>query len=296
MTQAIAAPAGPGIFRFVSRIAVVRLLIFFVVLVSGYAGGQIAGLRIAALIGAPWGRLAGAVLGLALSALLLVLYALLTLLVERRRASEIAFRPRSAVVGAILGLGLFCVAYAVLWFLGFARVDGVSADPTRLAATLMVSIGAGIGEELIFRGGMFRILEQSLGTSAALILSAAMFGALHAVNPGATIISTAAIAIEAGLLLALAYAATRNLWLPISLHAAWNFTEGGVFGTAVSGHAATGLVKTTLTGPALLSGGAFGPEASILVVGVCSLLALAFFVRARRNGHWRGPSFRMVLD
>ncbi|MEO8926756.1 MAG: CPBP family glutamic-type intramembrane protease, partial [Caulobacteraceae bacterium] len=136
----------------------------------------------------------------------------------------------------------------------------------------------------------------SLGTAAALLLSAAMFGALHAANPGATLVSTAAIAIEAGLLLALAYAATRNLWLPICLQAAWNFTEGGIFGAAVSGHAGTGLLKTTVLGPPLLSGGVFGPEASIVVVGVCLILSLAFFVRARRNGAWKPPAFRMMLE
>ncbi|MGI8839331.1 MAG: CPBP family intramembrane glutamic endopeptidase [Caulobacteraceae bacterium] len=296
MANAEAAPRRSGIFRFASRIAVVRLLIFFLVLVTGYAGAQIAGLKVAALVGTPWGRLVGAAVGMALAALLLAVYAGLTRVIERRRAAEIAFWPGGALIGALLGFGLFCAAYAVLWTLGYAHVDGLSAGTTAVFAIAMTSIAAGIGEELIFRGGVFRILEQSLGTGAALILSAAMFGAMHAANPGATMVSTAAIVIEAGLLLALAYAATRNLWLPIGLHAAWNFTEGGVFGAAVSGHAGTGLLKTTLTGPPLLSGGVFGPEASIVVVGVCGLLALAFFVRARRNGQWKPMAFRMVLN
>src|SRR5665213_3762529 len=152
MANAVATTSHQGVFRFVSRIAVVRLLIFFMILVAGYGGLQIVGLKIAQRLAAPWGALAGAAAGLALAGLLLALYAGLTRLVERRRAVEIAFWPTGAAVGAALGLGLFCAAYAVLWALGLAHVDGISADPTRILAIAMVSIGAGIGEELIFRG------------------------------------------------------------------------------------------------------------------------------------------------
>ena len=55
---------------------------------------------------------------------------------------------------------------------------------------------------------------------------------------------------------------TRRLWLPIGLHAAWNFTEGGLFGASVSGTAPHGLLSSRFGGAPLLSGGEFGPVPS----------------------------------
>jgi hypothetical protein len=73
--------------------------------------------------------------------------------------------------------------------------------------------------------------------------------------------------------------------LPIGLHAGWNYAEGTLFGTAVSGT----TVKTTflhgsLSGNALVTGGPFGVEASIVAVGVCLVAAsvLALRVKPRR--------------
>jgi hypothetical protein len=82
---------------------------------------------------------------------------------------------------------------------------------------------------------------------------------------------------------------TRTLWMPIGLHAAWNFTQGGIFGVPVSGHVSHGLVQATLTGPALLSGGAFGLEASVIALAVCTA-AGAWFVRlALKRGELMQP-------
>src|SRR6185437_4808442 len=207
-------------------------------------------------------------LTVALGATLIGLYILLVRALERRRAVEVRPDAAAAATGALLGFGLFSSVFALLWLIGIAGWQGVSAHFDVVPA-LAGSILAAIGEELALRGGAFRILEDTFGTTAALVGSAALFGLLHAVNPGATAVSTAAIALEAGVLLGAAYALTRNLWLPIGIHFGWNFTEGGVFGTAVSGFAGNnGVFSVTLAGPTLLSGGRFGPEASIVAVAV----------------------------
>jgi hypothetical protein len=115
-------------------------------------------------------------------------------------------------------------------------------------------------------------------------------------NPGATLISDVAIVVEAGLLLGAAYALTRNLWLVIGIHAGWNFTEGSVFGVSVSGQPVTAsLVHSVLKGPDLLTGGAFGPEASLIAVAVCGLAALILGVLVYRRGGWSRPAFRLSL-
>src|SRR5262249_39839900 len=114
-----------------------------------------------------------------------------------------------------------------------------------------------------------------------------VFGLLHAANPGATVVSTVAIALEAGALLGMAYAASRSLWLPIGLHFGWNFTEGGLFGAAVSGGHSQGVINSTIAGPALVTGGLFGPEASVIAVAVCLFATVVLSVSAVRRGRWR---------
>jgi uncharacterized protein len=130
------------------------------------------------------------------------------------------------------------------------------------------------------RGFVFRIVEIAGGTWIGVVVSSVLFGAGHAFNPGATVISSIAIALEAGVLLAAAYVVTGRLWLPIGLHAGWNFTEGSLFGMSVSGYSTTpGWLAGTLKGPVILTGGAFGPEASIFAVAVCLAVALLLLWR-----------------
>jgi hypothetical protein len=152
---------------------------------------------------------------------------------------------------------------------------------------LATAVGAGVGEELVFRGVIFRMTEERLGTAAALIVSSLLFGLVHAANVGATTVSTAAIALEAGALLGIAYSASRSLWLPIGLHFGWNFTEGGIFGTAVSGGQSRGLLDSVLSGPNLMTGGSFGPEASLIAVAVSLAATVAIGLWAARHGRWR---------
>jgi hypothetical protein len=78
-----------------------------------------------------------------------------------------------------------------------------------------------------------------------------------------------------------------SLWLPMGLHFGWNFTEGGVFGTAVSGGQSHGLIESVLSGPTLLTGGAFGPEASVIAIAICLTATTLPSVWAVRHGRWR---------
>ncbi len=206
---------------------------------------------------------------------------------ERRRISELAPRDiaRNASAGIVVGFMLFSSVLALLYLGGLVHHVQFDAD-ARLTTQASASLAAAIGEELLFRGAIFRITEEWLGTTAALIISACLFGAAHALNSGATAIGVIAIALEAGVLLGIAYSASRSLWLPIGMHFGWNFTEGGLFGTAVSGGQSHGLVTVTLVGPAQLTGGAFGPEASIIALAVCLFAATLLGIYSVRRGRW----------
>jgi membrane protease YdiL (CAAX protease family) len=129
-------------------------------------------------------------------------------------------------------------------------------------------------------------LWRACGGWLAILLSSLLFGALHLGNPHATLMAAIAIAVEAGTLLGAAYALTGRLWMAIGFHAAWNFTQGWVFGAPVSGGSGVGGIGTmTLTPGAseLLSGGGFGPEASLIGLLVAGTAGAALLWQARAN-------------
>ena len=135
----------------------------------------------------------------------------------------------------------------------------------------------------MFRGLALQALERLCGSRAAVAITALAFGGMHLANPGATAWSSLAIALEAGVLLGAAYLWRRSIWFVAGLHFAWNAAEG-LLGIPVSGHVAPGLLTTEVTGPALLTGGEFGLEASIVPVVVSVLLSVRMLILARRRG------------
>jgi membrane protease YdiL (CAAX protease family) len=224
----------------------------------------------------------------------LLAYLALVKLVERRAVTELA--PRQLVPGGLIGVlaggALFSTVVGVLWLLGSYRVIGTNPGADWLPALLIVGLGAGIGEEIVCRGVLFRIVEEGLGTWWALLISALFFGVAHIANPGATLWAAAAIAIEAGLLFGLLYHLTRSLPICMGVHAAWNFAQGTIYGIPVSGTKADGWLVSTRSGPDWLTGGVFGAEASVVALGACLLCTLGLLVVARRRGSIVPPAWR----
>lgn len=204
---------------------------------------------------------------------------------ERRNVTELDLRSATPQItaGFAIGVGLLGTVIAVLALGGHYRVSS-TGTPFVLLPALVPWFSGAIMEELLFRGIIFGTIRAAGGTWIAVAISALLFGLLHAANPGATIFSSVAIALEAGVLLALAYAATNRLWFPIGIHAGWNYAEGTIFGTAVSGNAVKAtFLHGTLSGGALLTGGPFGVEASIIAVAVCLFAASMLALRVKRG-------------
>ncbi|MBI5352235.1 MAG: CPBP family intramembrane metalloprotease [Chloroflexi bacterium] len=215
--------------------------------------------------------------------------------IERRPVTEpdVSSAGNELIAGALIGALLFSVTIGFLWIFGFYHVTGVN-NWTAIFPWLVLAIFSGVFEELLIRGILFRIMEESLGSWLALAISAIIFGFLHLANPNATLWGAVAIAIEAGIMLAAAFMYTRRLWLPIGIHFAWNFTQGAIFGVAVSGNEAKGLLQSTLTGPELLSGGAFGAEASIFAVVVCFAAGIFFVWKSLKQERFIKPFWRRL--
>lgn len=190
--------------------------------------------------------------------------------------------------GTLLGFGLFTGLMALIAvFGGWQAVSWGSFGGLLGAVGMMASVA--VAEELLFRGVLFRIMEERLGTVISLVVSMLLFGATHLVNVNATLWGVLSIALTGGAMTTAAYVATRSLWLPIGLHFAWNFTHVGIFGVTLSGSDAPvhGLLNVTLTGPSALTGGIFGPEASLLALVVCLVPTIVLLRRAKRTGQIR---------
>ncbi len=224
-------------------------------------------------------------------------YSGFVVLIEKRRNHELTLTgaPQEFALGSAIGAGAFSLVVGILWLLGYYSVSTTNGLAV-LVLPLSMSISAGFIEEIIFRGVVFRIMEESLGSWIAIIFSALLFGFGHAGNPNATLFSSFAIALEAGLLLAAAFMLTRRLWLAIGLHFAWNATQGGFFGIAVSGYGGRGILQSQMTGPELLTGGAFGAEASLFALIICTATGIYMLLRARERGHFLQPFWRRKLD
>ncbi|MEW9549781.1 lysostaphin resistance A-like protein [Nonomuraea sp. NPDC050783] len=225
-------------------------------------------------------------LGLATAGLAVLAYAWVVRWSERRAPVEVAAEGAAAATGrgVLIGAGMFAAVIASIALVGGYRIDGTGSVTGALGLVGFMAAAAAT-EELLFRGILFRIVEERVGTRVALVLTAVLFGLSHLFTMHASLWGAIAIAVEAGGMLAAAYAATRTLWLPIGLHFAWNFTAAGVFGTEVSGNGAVqGLLHGVTSGPAALTGGTFGPEGSLFAVAFGLLLTLVFLRLARRRG------------
>ena len=224
-----------------------------------------------------------------------VAYRLFVRWIERRRAEELSFSnalPQTSA-GIVLGTAMFGTTALILWVLNCLQIDGTNRWSVLISAAIGSAI-AGVTEEIFFRGIIFRITEQSLGTWFALIISALLFGAIHLLNKNANLFAGLAIVLEAGIFLAAAYVWSRNLWFVMGAHFAWNFVEGGVFGVAVSGNQSDGLLRGHMSGSTLLSGGAFGAESSIIAISVCVAVAIVLLILARRNNRFVKPFWKRL--
>jgi membrane protease YdiL (CAAX protease family) len=233
-----------------------------------------------------------AVLGTALAAV--AVYAGWARFIERRPASEFALAGagREWGIGMLVGAGLYTACILILIALGIYRIEGLNPWTFVIPAVAM-ALSSGIFEELLFRGVLFRSMEDMFGSWIALAVSSAVFGLVHLLNPAGTLTGAIYISIEAGLLLAAAYMLTRRLWLSIGFHMAWNYTQSAIFSGIVSGGVAEpGLIRSNITGPDVLTGGSFGLESSVIAFALCTATGIVLLIMAVRCGQIVPPFWK----
>jgi membrane protease YdiL (CAAX protease family) len=189
------------------------------------------------------------------------------------------------LAGSALSFGVVAVTLLGIFIGGDIRIESSASLLGGLLGSLGIAVFAGVVEELLARGTLFRISERHLGSLLALVITAGIFGVQHIDNPSATVASTLSVALGGGLMLCAVYMFTRTLWATIAVHAAWNFGQA-IFGIPVSGNIQTGVVQMELEGPQWLTGGAFGIEPSYVALLLWTAVFAVCLVLAVRGGRW----------
>ncbi|HVK82368.1 MAG TPA: CPBP family intramembrane glutamic endopeptidase [Verrucomicrobiae bacterium] len=242
----------------------------------------------------PWHDLA-LLKNLILPIALFAIYAGFVRLIERRRAREVDFRKGAStlLLGVIVGSTIIGLTVLVLWNLGMVEISsrtgfaGIGRELSVLMITTMI-------EELLFRVILFAIVEEILGSLGAILISALAFGLAHVANPNATPFAIFALSVELGVMLALAYMLTRNVWVAVGIHAGWNFTQSFVFGALNSGQQHPhSYFQTSLAGPDYLTGGLFGLEGSVVSLGLSVVVSAVLFALILQKRRWISLRFRL---
>ena len=216
----------------------------------------------------------------------LLLYAIWGNLTEKRPVEELRLSRLFPDLGKglLFGALIFGAVVGIMALVGSYQVTEAHFLPLPLLRAFCMFLVVAVYEEIIFRGILFRLIDDRWNTGVALIVSALVFGFVHMMNSGASLWSSLAIAIEAGLLLGAAFKFSKTLWLPIGIHWAWNFVQGNVFGFRVSGgDAGDHIISAIISGPDLVTGGVFGAEASVITVGIGLILTIVFLACAPKG-------------
>jgi membrane protease YdiL (CAAX protease family) len=237
---------------------------------------------------------------LVLFAVNLVLVVLAWRLMERKPLSAMLWefsrkQWRPLAWGLLAGLGEVLLVFGLMTALGAARSTwGLAAVPSKTILMafgwiLASSILGPIVEEVLNRGYWFQNIKRGWGVVAATIVTALLFGGAHLLNPNAEILGAINISLSA-ITWVLGLVWLGSLWFPIGWHAAWNFAQFFVVGLPNSGISVssmgldgTTLLATTTSGPAWLTGGDFGMEASVInTIVLFAIIAAMFWFKRRR--------------
>lgn len=217
-------------------------------------------------------------------------------LADKRSFTSLGFRVnKQAGLDILMGIAipflLFLIIYAVEYSMGWLKFDSFAwqSDSPALVISQITRyfiwfIFVAWNEELVYRGYIMQSLVSGINLTAGILISSIYFGIEHLSNPNSNGMAVAGIFLI-GLFFAYAYVRTNQLWLPMSLHLGWNFFESAVFGFPVSGYDRPGLLHTTISGPEFWTGGAFGPEAGLIILPITFLGVVLIHLYTKHHVH-----------
>lgn len=188
-------------------------------------------------------------------------------------------------LGFVTGVVLLGSVFLILLITGNINVDNVEFHPASLSVNLVAFLLVGFNEEMLTRGYLMGSVKKLSNKVFALVLVAVLFSLMHIFNDNFSLVPFLNIFL-AGILLGVVYVYTERLWFAISLHFTWNFFQGPVFGSQVSGTVTDGtFIQLTKTGNPLITGGDFGFEGSLIMtfLMIAIIFALSFHYHKKQK-------------
>ncbi|MDR1449712.1 MAG: CPBP family intramembrane metalloprotease [Propionibacteriaceae bacterium] len=267
--------------------AAVRGLAFLASAMVLYAAGDAVYYAVTAQTPSSFLARSGLEVGAAIASYLIVA----SLTEQRQPPFELAPRRWVWLFGGLaFGAAAIALTVGLLALAGAYKVTGFDPSYSPWADLVSAGLVAAICEELIFRGMVFRLLEDALGSWLAVALVSAAFGAIHLANPEGTVLGAVGVAVEGGIVTTAVYILSRSLWWCVGEHFAWNIVQGPVFGSAISGSGEPrGWIVAEMSGPDWLTGGAFGVEASAVTAFWLASFGAVLLVAAHKSGRIVSP-------
>jgi membrane protease YdiL (CAAX protease family) len=211
---------------------------------------------------------------------------------ERRNIDELSIKRfvPDTLSGFFSGFLSISLVIGILYVFGYYLVDATNAWSVLLLPLAAITLFA-LVEEIVFRGIMYRITEDSLGTVLALLITSLPFGIFHIFNDYANVYSILGATLL-GFLLGILYTLTRSLWVPVFVHAGWNYAQVVFVSNVSSVTDYKGLFESRLEGPSLLVGGRFGIEDSIITIVLLIVLCGVVSYWSWRKGRIKQPFWK----
>jgi uncharacterized protein len=233
------------------------------------------------------GELTNGIIDIAEAVTSVLVYIFLFSWYEKRKITELS----SSSFGSNANLGFFTGFLLQSTFIFIIFLAGgyaiIQVNPfSYMIPSFTMALTAGFVAEIIIIGIVFRLIEKQFGTTIAIIIMFLLFIIAHSGVKDGNIVSLLATSVVAGLLLPAAYVFSRNLWLPIFLHFAWDFTEPGIYGAINPSISVTkSLFDSRISGPRLLTGGPLGPQNSVQALIISLVLGSLFLWLASRKNN-----------
>lgn len=190
--------------------------------------------------------------------------------------------------GLILGIGILAIVVVLLRFMGIANI-AINFTNMNLLMFLLFALAwmiQGFEEEFIFRSILMNHFAKNGNIIRAILLNAVIFSLLHSVNNGFGILAFVNILLV-GIIFSLVFYLTDSIYLSAAFHSFWNMAQANIFGISVSGIAQSqnSVFLTSLKGPALISGGNFGIEASLITTLVLAVILIVLIKNVIDKGY-----------
>lgn len=234
------------------------------------------------------------ILALLNSGFALVVYIFLFRFYEKRNVTELS--PSNFFSFASIGFASGFILQSLFILIIFLLAQYSILHTNAISAVIPgfnASFTAGFVAELLIVGVFFRIMEEKLGTSIALIILSIIFLIIHANAKNATWLSVLSTATQSGILIPATFVLSRSLWLPIFLHFAWDFAEPGIYGGINPGNNINeSLFTCKINGAEIITGGLNGPQNSIQALIICLIVSIILLLLAKRKNKFIKPSWK----